>query len=147
MAHLRLSWINTLIMVELLEILVEDIAPKDALIFINDLFREGEVDHSEGNIPDVKNSIEEGRAYSLFFSNLKLGFDVEKCCVIFMFYKDLCDVSFSFDAKLLDSGEVVKKIAMLYNYFNDVFVKFRPGRIICGFDPAIEFDRNIFVIK
>ena len=130
---------------ELLEIVLDDMPAENAPALLSFLQARGECSRADGSLADAMN---ETGACSFIFPRMNFGRELHEFSAHFYFCNGTWEVCLLFLPSLLGmdfDGEVVY-LAPVREVCQEMFSTFRPRRIVCGFEPAIDDDMRIFTI-
>ena len=131
---------------ELLEIVLEAMPAENAAPLLDFLQERGTCSRVEGSLAQALN---ETGACCYIFPRLHLGQELHDFSAHFYFGNGAWEVCLLFFPALPDrdfAGEAAR-LAPVREACQEMFATFRPRRIVCGFEPAIDDDMRIFTIE
>ena len=131
---------------ELLEIVLEDVPEENAAPLLDFLQERGTCSRVEGSLAQAFN---EAGACCYIFPRLHLGRELHDFSAHFYFGAGTWEVCLLFLPALpgRDFAGEAARLAPVREACQEMFATFRPRRIVCGFEPAIDDDMRIFTIE
>ncbi|MBQ9578857.1 MAG: hypothetical protein IJR28_04925 [Ottowia sp.] len=130
---------------ELLEIVLDDMPAENVPALLAFLQKRGECSRIEGSLTDAMN---ETGACCFIFPRMNLGQELYDFSAHFYFGNGTWEVYLLFLPTLpgMDFDGLAAYLAPVREVCQEMFATFRPRRIVCGFEPAIDEDMRIFTI-
>ncbi len=130
---------------ELLEIVLDDMPAENAPALLAFLQERGECSRADGNLADA---MKEMGACCFIFSRMNLGRELRDFSAHFYFGNGTWEVCLLFFPSLsgMEFNGEAAYLAPVREVCRELFATFRPRRIVCGFEPAIDDDMRIFTI-
>lgn len=131
---------------ELLEIVLDDMPAENAPALLAFLQERGECSRVEGSLTDAMN---ETGACCFIFPRMNLGQELRDFSAHFYFGNGTWEVCLLFLPALpgMDFDGEAAYLAPVREVCQEMFATFRPRRIVCGFEPAIDENMRIFTIE